>query len=107
MTEATGEGRKTPWQAIVLALLFFGPPLAAWLLYFHSDWRPGEMAVHGDLIDPAVPLPELVGPAGADPFRGHWSLLYIRPAATTAGRPCIACARPMWRWAGAGRGSKP
>ncbi len=81
MTEGISEQRKTPWQAIVLALLFFGPLLAAWLLYFHSDWRPGEVSVHGDLIDPAVPLPELSGPDGADPFRGHWSLLYVSPAA--------------------------
>ncbi len=81
MTKGTPEQRKTPWQAIFLALLFFGPLLAAWLLYFHSDWRPGEVSVHGDLIDPAVPLPELAGPDGADPLRGHWSLLYVSPAA--------------------------
>jgi cytochrome oxidase Cu insertion factor (SCO1/SenC/PrrC family) len=81
MTEATQEQRKTPWQAIILAVLFFGPLAAAWLLYFHSDWRPGETAVHGELINPAVPLPELAGPGGTDPLRGHWSLLYVSPSA--------------------------
>mgnify|MGYP001828092207 FL=1 len=84
MSETAREQRKPPWQAMILALLFFGPLLAAWLLYFHSDWRPGELAVHGELIDPAVPLPELHGVGDADPLRGHWSLLYVSPTACGA-----------------------
>ena len=84
MSETAREQRKPPWQAMILALLFFGPLLAAWLLYFHSDWRPGELAVHGELIDPAGPLPELHGVGDADPLRGHWSLLYVSPTACGA-----------------------
>ncbi len=79
MTEATEDTRRTPWQAIILVLLFFGPLLAAWLLYFHSDWRPGELSVHGELIDPPVPLSAATADSADDVFHGHWSLLYVSP----------------------------
>lgn len=92
MTEAIDNTRRTPWQAIILVLLFFGPLLAAWILYFHSDWRPGELSVHGELIDPAVPLAAADGTGGDDVFHGHWSLLYVSPG------PCEEdCEQALYR----------
>jgi cytochrome oxidase Cu insertion factor (SCO1/SenC/PrrC family) len=80
---------------IALALLFFAPVGLAFLLYYGSSWRPGSRVNHGDLIDPAVPLPEVALPQAADTaggaapaaadttspafLRGKWTLLYLGP----------------------------
>jgi cytochrome oxidase Cu insertion factor (SCO1/SenC/PrrC family) len=78
---------------IALGLLFFAPLGLAFLLYYGSSWRPGTRVNHGDLIDPAVPLPEVAlpraaatagGTAAAETtspafLRGKWTLLYLGP----------------------------
>jgi len=82
---------------IALTLLFFAPlGLAFYLYYGHVSWRPGGRVNHGDLIDPARPLPALAlplaagGSAGAsaitDPdfLRHKWTLLYWGPGSCPA-----------------------
>lgn len=75
--------KRSNLQAWGLFLLFFGPLAVAIYLYFDTDWRPGETGNHGELIVPAVPLPEAElpiaggGRTDADFLRHHWSLVYL------------------------------
>ena len=81
------------WRSLaVLAALFFVPLVAAfWLYYGVPGWRPGGAANRGNLIDPAVPLPELefAGPDGqpiaGDLLRDRWTLLFIGAASCDTG----------------------
>ena len=57
---------------LLLALLFFGPLLLAFALYYGSGWRPAGHSNHGTLIEPPRPL-------GARQFLGKWSLVYVGP----------------------------
>ncbi|HRD66137.1 MAG TPA: hypothetical protein PKY50_08280 [Candidatus Competibacter sp.] len=60
------------------------PLVAAWLLV--DWWRPESSAQHGELLNPAKPLPDLRfdlvdGRPSADAaLRGHWVLAYIGSA---------------------------
>jgi len=79
-----GSLRKKRLQLVGLILLFAGPlAVAAWLYYGDSGWRPGGSTSHGDLMRPAVPLPELElrTPDGAvfdnGALRGKWTLVYL------------------------------
>jgi hypothetical protein len=74
-----------------LAVLFFAPLAAAFLLYYGSGVRPGRHVNHGDLIDPARPLPVLSLPlarptpgAGTVRLDGKWTLLYVGAGGCTA-----------------------
>lgn len=75
--------RRRPLQAWGLVLLFFGPLVVAVYLYFDTDWRPGGTSNHGELVVPAVPLPDVSlptpdgGRTEADFLRHHWSLVYV------------------------------
>lgn len=74
-----------------LAALFFLPLLASGWLYYGTSWRPGGHINHGELIQPARPLPRIdlpqvtVGgdigqePATPEPtlFRNNWKLVYV------------------------------
>jgi cytochrome oxidase Cu insertion factor (SCO1/SenC/PrrC family) len=75
---------------IGIALLFFAPLGLAFFLYYGIGWRPGGHLNHGELIQPALPLPGLAlptaEPAGAgdgvtraDFLKGKWTLLYFGP----------------------------
>jgi hypothetical protein len=73
--------RRQFWIAVAM---FFGPLAAAFFLYYGLDgWRPAGSTAHGELIDPARPLPELAladpsgAPVPADLLRGKWSLVYL------------------------------
>jgi len=78
----------------LLGVLFLLPLGGAFLLYYGSSWRPMGRTNHGELIEPAQPLPLLSLPevqssdsgvddgarAPASPpdlLRGKWSLLYV------------------------------
>jgi len=65
----------------VLAALFFVPLLASFWLYYGTSWRPGGHVNHGELIEPARPLPRVNLPriAGTDPtlFHSKWTLVYV------------------------------
>jgi cytochrome oxidase Cu insertion factor (SCO1/SenC/PrrC family) len=58
-----------------LAALFFTPLLASAWLYYGMGWRPAGQINHGELIQPARPLPRVA----AEPalFRGEWTLVYV------------------------------
>jgi len=68
---------------IGLAALFFVPLALSFYLYYGTSWRPSGGAQHGELIDPARPLPEVAlaqpdgTPTGGDFLRGDWHLVYV------------------------------
>ena len=83
---------------VALAALFFLPLALSFWLYYGMAWRPSGHTNHGELIEPARPLPHVpltvrsvqqkraasgvVGSLGepatrTDLFQGHWSLVYI------------------------------
>ena len=76
--------RRGRRQLLVLAAIFFVPlAVAFWLYYGPGDWRPVGGTNKGDLIDPAVPLPDLAlpGPGAVGPLtgllRGKWTVAYL------------------------------
>jgi len=76
--------RRGRRQLLLLAALFFVPlAIAFWLYYGGSGWRPVGGTNKGDLVDPAVPLPEvaLVRPEGGTTatgfLRGKWTVAYL------------------------------
>jgi hypothetical protein len=87
-----------------LAALFLVPLLAAFYMYYATDWRPVKRVNHGALIIPARPLPlvklehvALVAPDANAPrptpgaaapklLRDKWSLVYI--GAGNCDEPC-------------------
>jgi cytochrome oxidase Cu insertion factor (SCO1/SenC/PrrC family) len=76
--------RRGRRQLLMLAALFFVPlAIAFWLYYGGSGWRPVGGTNKGDLVDPAVPVPEvaLVRPDGsataADFLKGRWTVVYL------------------------------
>ena len=80
-TDESGSGRGR-LQFIGLAVLFMGPLIVAWVLYFGGGWRPTGTTNHGIFIDPPVTLPEVriadSGPDGSDgDLRGRWTMLYL------------------------------
>lgn len=84
------------WKLILLAALFFGPFISAWVVYFGPDsWKPGGNTAHGRLITPAKPLPA-VSFASADgeptPLRDRWTLLHLGQGDCGA-----ACREQLWQ----------
>jgi hypothetical protein len=65
----------------VLAALFLLPLVIAFVMYY-GGWSPADQSIHGELFDPARPLPRIDLPVieGArdnKAFTDHWSLVYI------------------------------
>ena len=83
---------------LVLVLVLFAlPPLAAWLLV--DVWRPAGTVHHGELLDPAQPIPLLQGhdingtPVDPELLRGRWAMAYL-----SDGRQCQdACQTNLYR----------
>lgn len=80
----TAEVRRRSRAGLIgLAALFFVPLALSFYLYYGTGWRPAGGAQHGELIDPARPLPqvELTTAAGTrtgpDFLRGDWHLVYV------------------------------
>lgn len=71
------------FKLLLIASIFFVPLAAAYLLYHSAGRRPTRGAEHGELIDPARPLPEqaLSFPDGSTApigvLRGSWFLLWL------------------------------
>jgi cytochrome oxidase Cu insertion factor (SCO1/SenC/PrrC family) len=67
----------------LLAAIFFLPLIVSFYMYYGSGWRPAGSTAHGELYQPARPLPpaELrdskgqVGPVNV--FSEKWALVYI------------------------------
>jgi hypothetical protein len=87
MTEATHKGRR---MLVLLAVVFLGPMVVAMVLYFTGfQLRPGGTTQHGELYQPARPLPDVSFPLVGDEsatLRGKWTLIYIGPGECAA--PC-------------------
>lgn len=71
-------------QLIAVALVFFGPLLFAfWMFYLGPALQPAGRVAHGDLISPARPLPAVAlptpgdGHTGPDFLRRRWSIVYV------------------------------
>jgi hypothetical protein len=75
--------RRRRLQLVALAALFVGPLALSALLYFGSGLRPSGRVQHGELLEPARPLPTatLATAAGTvtapDFLRHKWSLLTV------------------------------
>jgi hypothetical protein len=85
MSDAGEPGRRRARSQIwLLIAVFFAPLALAFLLYYSAGgWRPAGSTSHGDLINPARPLPgvALTSASGATldarALRGKWTLLYV------------------------------
>ena len=86
-------------QLWILIVLFFGPLLAAIVLYFGMDYRPPDRTNYGALNEPVLPLPDtlaLTDRNGAEIDRGfferEWIMLQVLPT------PCAeACKNELYR----------
>jgi hypothetical protein len=65
----------------MLAAVFLGPLVLAFVVYYGFDWRPAGSTEHGELLRPPALLPDdALGPeraGGAPRFRGRWSLIVV------------------------------
>jgi cytochrome oxidase Cu insertion factor (SCO1/SenC/PrrC family) len=82
--------RRARLGLIGLAALFFVPLALSFYLYYGTGWRPAGGAQHGELIDPARPLPaaslqQADGTTTGEEFlRGRWHLVYLGDGDCTA-----------------------
>jgi cytochrome oxidase Cu insertion factor (SCO1/SenC/PrrC family) len=86
MRDQAAHDRRQRRLLLGLAALFFAPLAVSFYLYYAGAWRPLHRVNHGDLIDPARPLPETALPLAratadaartdADFLRQKWTLLY-------------------------------
>ena len=66
-----------------LSALFLVPLASAFLLYYGAGWSPGTHVNHGELIDPARPLPAVSLPSAEthrpvpNVFVKRWALVYV------------------------------
>jgi hypothetical protein len=79
MTDPISKGRR---QLILLASVFFGPLLFAFVFYYGDiGWRPLNSTENGQLISPPRLLPDIAlrpDTNGESPkFRGKWSLIML------------------------------
>ena len=79
---------------ILVAALFIGPFVTAWVLFYHPElWQARATINHGTLIVPARPIPPLPlqrqdgNPLPKDFLRGRWTLLMF--SAADCGEVCI------------------
>lgn len=66
------EAPKPRRMMLVLIGIFFLPLIAAFVLYYGLGWRPAGSSIHGELLEPMKQMP-----AGADPLKEKWALVYI------------------------------
>lgn len=63
----------------LLIAVFFVPILASFVMYYGMDWRPATQTNHGELYQPARPLPQ-----AAIVLRDKWTLVYVGDGACDA-----------------------
>lgn len=80
------ERNRARWKLIAIFMLFLGPLLAAYVLYYGMHgMRAGAATNKGELLTPAKPLPEVVlaGSDGSlssfDVLHGQWTYLQVAP----------------------------
>ncbi len=93
-------GRRT---LLLLAVIFLGPLALSFWLYYGTSWRPVGDTNHGQLIDPARPLPALALPdlqgaaAPARWFDDKWSMVVVGHGACDEDcRRSLVFARQIW-----------
>jgi len=79
VTDPISKGRR---QLMLLAVVFLGPLLIAFVFYYGEiGWRPVSSTANGQLIIPPRLLPDMVlrqNATGESPkFRGKWSLIML------------------------------
>ncbi len=81
--EFTSRRRRGRLMLVGVAVVFLGPLVAAFLLYFGSGWSPKGSAEHGVLILPARPMPDIAlsSEDATVRLRDRWTLLIVEPAA--------------------------
>jgi hypothetical protein len=90
--------RRNLRTVLGLAAIFFVPLALSFILYYGTSWRPAGSSNHGELIDPARPLPAVAlapvaaTPPDAKPFAADkWMLVYVGD-----GRCDEACRRALF-----------
>lgn len=80
-TDTPPRGSRRPF---FIAMLLFMTPLAlAFIVHYGFDWRPGGTTAKGELISPAVPLPQLALPMAdgkhteTDFLLDKWNWVYL------------------------------
>jgi hypothetical protein len=74
---APGRNRRV---VLVIGGLFLLPLLGAFGLYYGLGYRPTGRTNHGELIEPARPLPVSASTQGSAVFGRVWSLVYVGAA---------------------------
>ncbi len=80
-------------QLVLLAAIFLGPLLVAFVLYYGDIWAPEGQAINGQLISPARPLPAALtqAVAGDSMFTDHWTVLVMH-----SGRCAEPCQKTLY-----------
>jgi len=85
---------------LLILILFVGPLVAAFWLYYGSSWRPSGRTSHGELIQPVVTLPALpAATGGGNILAGKWSLLVVDTGESGCDADCrkaLIYARQTW-----------
>jgi len=82
-TSPTAQPPRSRRQVYLLIGVFFAPLVLAFILYYGLGVRPSGSTNKGDLIHPAIPLPEVTLPSLGDQnlpanfLRGKWSMVFI------------------------------
>ena len=96
---AAAARRPNRRPVLVLVLMFLAPLAFAFWLYYGSGWRPSGRTNHGELIDPARPLPAVAfTPVGggeplAHALEGKWSLVVVGQGLGEVDHGCDATCR--------------
>jgi len=76
--------RRSRASLLIVLALFAAPVLIAWLLFYvFPEWMPSSASNHGDLVEPARPLPAfnldtVLGDAVDQTYlRGKWNYVYL------------------------------
>ncbi len=84
MTQAVKKSNRGRWFLILLALVFIGPIIASYGLYYYRSYIP-ETLSNGQLILPPLdfnklPLYNMQGkPESLKIFQGDWVMVYVEP----------------------------
>jgi hypothetical protein len=75
----TDERRAGRLQLVLIGLVFIGPLIASFVVYFGGIWKPENSSIHGELLQTPISLPD--DPFSADiqtsRLRDKWSLIHV------------------------------
>jgi len=76
--------RRSRASLLIVLAMFAAPVLIAWLIFYvFPGWMPSSTINHGDLVEPARPLPDFnLGTVSGDAvdqtfLRGKWNYVYL------------------------------